>query len=114
MRSQLTKVQLKTGETVEVLPTEISVLKEAGKLLEENQEAGEVVTQNKPEEQKQSGYKLPALNRKERKQRIRQAKKLVKVGYSIREVGRKLGVSHTSILRWKRKGWNVMERYGTL
>lgn len=103
MRSRLTKVQLKTGETVEVLPAEVSVLKEAGKLLEENQEVGEVVTQNKPAEKKQPGYKLPVLTQGERKARIKQARKLNRQGYSQREIARQLGVSHVAVGKWLKK-----------
>ena len=125
MRNKV-RVQLKKdGERIDVLPEEVQILREAGLLLEEETQ-DKPIKQNEPEqedppkeenwepEQKgRSVYTLPVLTRKQRRQRIREARKLIKKGYSIRETARRLNVSHTSVLRWKRKGWNLVERSGT-
>lgn len=110
MRGGKIEVKMKTGQTIQVLPGEVVGLREAGLLPEEEtQDKPAEEETREPEREGKTRYKLPVLTKKERRQRIRQAKKLVKAGYSIREVGRKLNVSHTCIIKWRKNNWKPLE-----
>jgi len=117
MRRQLVEVRLKSGKTIEILPEEVSVLRSQGKLIEEDQEEREVIDVDHggtpaPEDVSQETITLPAINpepvqspaltSKQRKERIRKARKLRRQGYPVREIGRRLNVSHTAVLKWTR------------
>jgi len=67
------------------------------KALENNQD------QLKKKPIKQPAYKLPVLTTKQRRDRIKQAKKLKRQGYSQREIGRRLNVSHVAVGKWLKK-----------
>ena len=82
---RMVEVELKDGKVIRVLPGEVEVLRKAGKLKEENsseqnkEPEGETETLSEilvkepearePKRQKRSGYRLPILTKKERKQR---------------------------------------------
>lgn len=83
------EVTLKSGKTIKVLPVEVETLRKAGQLMEE-----------KSESMKTPAYKLPVLTSRERNSRIKQAKRLRWEGYSMREIARRLGVSHTAVEKW--------------
>ena len=55
------------------------------------------------EPEKKPAYRLPVLTTEERKARIKEAKRLKQQGYSVREIGRRLGVSHTAVQKWFNK-----------
>ena len=105
MWKKLVKVTLKTGKRIEVLPEEVEILKEKGLLKEADhpgKESDKLDTLKKEPEKKLS-YKLPVLTTKEKRNRIKEAKKLRKQGYPLRYIAKKIGVSHVSILKWVRK-----------
>jgi len=97
MRQKLVRVTLKNGESIEVLPCEVEVLRRAGKLMDTSAMHSEHL---QPE--KKPAYRLPVLTSGQRKARIKEAKKLKRQGYSIREIGRRLGVSHVAVIKWFR------------
>lgn len=105
---QKVKVTLKTGRVIEVLPGVVEGLKKAGLLMEEKPDKSNTIKkalednqdQLKAESIKQPAYKLPVLTTRERQDRIRQAKKLKRQGYSQREISRRLSVSHTAVQKW--------------
>jgi len=111
MWKQKVKVTLKTGEVIEVLPQEVEGLGKAGLLMEEKLEESEDIKkalennqdQLKAEPIKQPAYRLPVLTTKQRRDRIRQAKKLKRQGYSQREIARRLNVSHVAVGKWLKK-----------
>ena len=123
MRQKFVEVELRDGRTIQVLPGEVEGLRNAGLLMEEETqdkpiEQNESEREDPPEEKtreteqnKRSSYQLPILTKKERRQRIRRAKKMVKAGYSIRATALKLNVSHTSIIRWRNNKWNLLEPF---
>jgi DNA-binding NarL/FixJ family response regulator len=92
--NRFTEVTLKSGKIIKVLPAEVETLRKAGRLMEENR------VQPKAESIKPPVYKLPVLTSRQRNSRIRQAKKLKRKGYSIREIARRLDVSHTAVEKW--------------
>jgi len=95
------EVTLKSGETIQVLQKEVETLRNAGLLMENEQpgeESQEEETRIEPEEK--PAYKLPVLTTKQRRDRIRQAKKLKRQGYSQREIARRLNVSHVAVGKW--------------
>jgi DNA invertase Pin-like site-specific DNA recombinase len=98
------KVKLKDGREIEVLAVEVEVLRRAGKLMDE-EKVKEYWEQlgSEPGSEKKPAWKLPILTTRERRDRIRRAKKLKRKGYPIREIARQLGVSHVSVLKWFRK-----------
>ncbi len=123
MWKKLVKVTLKTGEVIQVLPMEVEGLRKAGLLMDEEQnkelsskpvnydnELEEIedikkANENVPNvtdsgQKRKPAYKLPVLTTKERRDRIRQAKKLKRQGYSQREIARQLNVSHTAVQKW--------------
>ena len=98
------KVTLKNGKEIEVLPAEVEILRRAGKLMEEKPEGPEdikkIAEDNQVRIQLKPAYKLPVLTTRERQSRIKQARKLHRRGYSIREIARRLSVSHTAVEKW--------------
>ena len=109
MWKQKVKVTLKTGEVIEVLPQEVEGLGKAGLLIEEKLQEPQPLkkapenNQLKAESIKQPAYRLPVLTTKQRRDRIRQAKKLKRQGYSQREIARRLNVSHVAVGKWLKK-----------
>jgi len=99
------KVTLKTGKVIEVLPGEVEILRKAGLLMEEKPEESEDIKKDTPEGKSKEPERIPGipvLTHSERKGRIKQARKLKKQGLSQREIGRRLGVSHTAVQKWFR------------
>jgi len=98
------KVTLKNGKEIEVLPAEVEILRRAGKLMEEKPEGPEdikkIAEDKRIRVRLKPAYKLPILTTRERRSRIKQARKLHRRGYSIREIARRLSVSHTAVEKW--------------
>ena len=112
------KVTLKNGEVIEVLPGEVEGLRKAGLIADGVSDSLTLDPQTEVEEQpgkeehyeeepikheKKPAYKLPVLTTKERRDRIKQAKKLKRQGYSQREIGRRINVSHVAVGKWLKK-----------
>ena len=102
MWQKFAKVTLKNGKEIEVLPGEVEILRSAGKLMEEKPEGSEDIKKIPEDNQVQlkAAYKLPVLTTRERNSRIKQAEKLKRKGYSMREIARRLSVSHTAVEKW--------------
>ena len=104
MWQRFAKVTLKTGKEIECLPGEVEGLRRAGLLMEEKPEGPEDIKKipedNRIRVQLKPAYKLPILTTRERRSRIKQARKLKRKGYSMREIARRLSVSHTAVGKW--------------
>ena len=93
------KVTTTFGRVVEILPEEVDILKKVGML----NQAWEHPDKEKQLKKKEYLNKLPVLTTEEKKARIKEAKRLRRKGYSVREIARRLGVSHTAAQKWFNK-----------
>lgn len=93
------KVTTTYGRVVEILPEEVDILKKVGML----DQAWEHPDKEKQPKNKEYLNKLPVFTTEERKARIKEAKRLKQQGYSIREIARRLNVSHVTVGKWLKK-----------